>query len=138
MTLIDTNVFIDFQDLTSPFHKWARSTLEATTLGGGSAVNLITIAELVSGGNELNDIYNDLRDLGAAVEEIPKEAAEICGLAYAKYRVARKQSGGGLAPATPLPDFFIGAHAEALGWSLATRDSQRFKAYFPNVTLVEP
>jgi predicted nucleic acid-binding protein len=31
----------------------------------------------------------------------------------------------------PLGDFFIGAHAEAQGMKLATRDSDRVSVYFP-------
>ncbi|HAK06532.1 MAG TPA: DNA-binding protein, partial [Spartobacteria bacterium] len=50
----------------------------------------------------------------------------------------RKKSGGGDAPLTPLPDFFIGAHAELMGWKLATRDPERFRLYFERVELIEP
>jgi predicted nucleic acid-binding protein len=138
MTLLDTNVLIDFDDPHSPFHKWSRGTVEAAVLGDGAGVNPITIAELVAGGTNAQKLYESLSASRISIATLPDAAAPICGTAYAKYRFARKQSGGGIAPSTPLPDFFIGAHAEALGWSLATRDSQRFKAYFPKVTLIEP
>ena len=62
----------------------------------------------------------------------------ICARAYTRYRSARRRSGGGQAPRTPLPDFFIGAHAELLGWKLATRDTERYRLYFPKVELLEP
>jgi predicted nucleic acid-binding protein len=138
MTLIDTNVIIDVQDPNSPFHKWARVTLETCVLSDCAAVNLITIAELISGGIDAQKLDRDLRELGARIEDISSGAAEISGVAYKKYRAARRLSSGGTAPNTPLPDFFIGAHAEFSGWKLATRDGQRFKAYFPKVTLIEP
>jgi hypothetical protein len=38
----------------------------------------------------------------------------------------------------PLPDFFIGAQAEVMGWKIATRDQGRFEKYFPAVVLVTP
>jgi predicted nucleic acid-binding protein len=38
----------------------------------------------------------------------------------------------------PLPDFFIGAQAEVMGWKIATRDTERFKKYFPKVPLLKP
>jgi hypothetical protein len=38
----------------------------------------------------------------------------------------------------PLPDFFIGAQAEIMGWKIATRDQERFKRYFSKVALLAP
>lgn len=47
------------------------------------------------------------------------------------------QKAGGTRTA-PLPDFFIGAHAEVEGLTLITRDAARFQTYFPNVKLIVP
>jgi len=55
-----------------------------------------------------------------------------------RYIHARRASGGGVAPRIPLPDFFIGAHAETMRWQLATRDSERIAKYFPKVVLLTP
>ena len=44
---------------------------------------------------------------------------------------------GGARP-SPLPDFYIGAHAEAAGLTLVTRDVARYATYFPNVALIAP
>ncbi len=41
-------------------------------------------------------------------------------------------------PRTPLPDFFIGAHAQIMAWPLATADTSRFRTYFPSVQLMTP
>ena len=38
----------------------------------------------------------------------------------------------------PLPDFLIGAHAQAEGLKLVTRDPDRVRTYFPNVALLLP
>ena len=35
-------------------------------------------------------------------------------------------------------DFFIGAHAQAEGWKLLTRDAPRYKTYFPKLQLICP
>jgi predicted nucleic acid-binding protein len=70
--------------------------------------------------------------------DLPVAAAAICGRAYGRYRLAHRRSGGGEAPSVPLPDFFIGAHAELMRWKLATRDVERYRIYFPAVELIEP
>jgi predicted nucleic acid-binding protein len=79
-----------------------------------------------------------MRGAGVAIFDLPVAAAVICGRAYGRYRLARRRSGGGEAPSLPLPDFFIGAHAELMAWKLATRDVERYRIYFPAVELIEP
>lgn len=138
MILLDTNVVIDAQDARSPFHKWARDQIATEVSSGGAAVNAVSLAELSAGQRKPEAIMHDLRNAGVEILDVPFAAATICGTAYRRYCENRRLSGGGDAPKTPLPDFFIGAHAEIMGWKLVTRDSQRYKAYFPSVVLIEP
>ena len=39
---------------------------------------------------------------------------------------------------SPLPDFFIGAHAEVEGLTLLTRGAARYRTYFPKLKLIAP
>jgi len=59
-------------------------------------------------------------------------AGWLAAQAFMKYR------GSGGAKTSPLPDFYIGAHAEVDDLTLVTRDAARYKTYFPNVTLISP
>jgi len=56
----------------------------------------------------------------------------LAAQAFVKYR----RSGG--AKSSPLPDFYIGAHAEAEGLLLVTRDAARYRTYFPKAGIVAP
>ena len=59
-------------------------------------------------------------------------AGFLAGKAYREYR----RRGG--ARTSPLPDFFIGAHAAVSALTLLTRDAGRFRTYFPTVRLITP
>jgi predicted nucleic acid-binding protein len=136
--LVDTNVVIDARNSKSPFHRWAEELLARGLSTEGVALNAIVLAELSVGHNDPKSIETELRAKGISILDVPAQASLICGNAYDKYRSSRRKSGGGGGSRVPLPDFFIGAHAELMGWKLATRDSERFRLYFPNVELIEP
>jgi predicted nucleic acid-binding protein len=39
---------------------------------------------------------------------------------------------------SPMPDFYVGAHAAVRGYRLLTRDAARYRTYFPTVELIAP
>ena len=39
---------------------------------------------------------------------------------------------------SPMPDFYIGAHALVSGLQLLTRDAARYKSYFPKLPMIKP
>jgi predicted nucleic acid-binding protein len=63
---------------------------------------------------------------------LPWEAGFLAGKCFLRYR-----RGGG-AHSSPLPDFYIGAHAAVTGMSLLTRDAARYRSYFPTLNVVSP
>jgi predicted nucleic acid-binding protein len=138
MILFDTNVIIDILDEAEPQHKWALNQLASAVLGEGAVVSAVTVAELCAGDRRPEEVESDLRNWGMQIADVPGSSAATCGGAYRRYTSARRISGGSVPPKTPLPDFFIGAQAEIMGWKIATRDEGRFKKYFPKVSLVTP
>lgn len=63
---------------------------------------------------------------------LPLEAGYRAGQAFVAYR----ERGG--TRRSPLPDFYIGAHAEFAGLTLVTRDPTRYRMYFPKLVLISP
>jgi len=138
MILLDTTIVIDAHYGVGDDKVRARNLISSAVIESGAAINCITLAELYAGPRRGDDIEADMRQSGIGVLDLPAGAAAICGRAYTRYRLNRARSSGGRAPGVPLPDFFIGAHAELLGWKLATRDVERYRTYFPAVELIEP
>jgi len=136
--LSDSNVIIDARTKASPFHRWAEDVIAEALSSEGIAINAIVLAELCVGQIDPNVIEGELRTKGVDILDFPAAASPICARAYSVYLNARVRAGGRHAPRIPLPDFFIGAHAELMGWSVATRDTERFRLYFPNVQLIAP
>ena len=141
MILLDTNVLIYASTDQSPFLEWARRTIAAGVSEGGAAVNAVSLAEICVGDAEPETVADRLRSWGITLLDVPAAAAEPCAKAYREYRERRRAESGREAPSLPLPDFFIGAigaHAQVMGWTLATADEGRFRTYFPTVTLLTP
>ena len=138
MILLDTNVLIYASDPRSKHCRWARQTIADAVAGDGAAVNAVSVAEACVGDAEPRTVADRIRTWGVTVLDVPAAASEVCARAYVAYRKRRKSESGKEAPSVPLPDFFIGAHAQIMGWTLATGDEDRFRKYFPTVPLKTP
>jgi predicted nucleic acid-binding protein len=65
-------------------------------------------------------------------EALPWDAAFLAGQAFKVYRQAQGSK------TSPMPDFYIGAHALVAQMQLLTRDAARYRNYFPTLQLVAP
>ncbi len=138
MILLDTIVLIYASDSNSRYCLWAKNLIAEGVSGDGAAINAVSLAEVCVGDAQPKTVADRIRSWGVAVLDVPSAASESCALAYQRYRIRRKAESGKDAPAMPLPDFFIGAHALIMGWPLATADEGRFKTYFPALHLRTP
>lgn len=130
--LFDSNVLLDVATLDEVWRPWSEERLVAASEQRLAFINPIIYAELAPGfgSQEALERWIDSADLERL--ELPYKAGWRAGQAFARYRRA-----GGMRRA-PLPDFYIGAHAEAAGLTLVTRDVARYATYFPAVALVTP
>jgi predicted nucleic acid-binding protein len=136
--LLDTNVLIYASTPGSSFRKWARDVIADAVSGAGAGTSVVSIAEICVGDDEAETVATRVRAWGVTVLDLPSAAAEPCARAYGRYRARRLAETGRDAHAMPLPDFFIGAHAEIMGWPIATADEGRFRTYFPSVPFETP
>ncbi len=138
MLLLDTNVLIYASDDDSPYQEWARSTIAEAASTEGAAINAVCLAEICVGEPQPATAADRIRSWGVEILDVPAAAAAACAAAYLRYRRRRQRQSDKDAPRAPLPDFFIGAHAQIMGWRLATADPSRIRTYFPAVRLVTP
>lgn len=131
-TLVDSNVLIDVLSGDSAWAGWSSQALERIGSEGPLVINAVIYAE-VSHRYTRKELLDRELPLDVFIREhIPWTAAFLAGKAYVEYR----RRGGHRR--SPLPDFFIGAHAAAAGLRLLTRDSARYRTYFPKLDLVVP
>ncbi|MBD0413817.1 type II toxin-antitoxin system VapC family toxin [Oryzicola mucosus] len=131
-TLIDSNIIIDLLERGSPWKDWARGAIGSALSRGGLIYNVVIAAEVAHAFKTLENYNAVFVSALWTFENIPAEAAPIAGWAHRDYRAR----GGGRAQT--LPDFLIGAHASVAGHRLMTRDTRRYRTYFPQVELVTP
>jgi predicted nucleic acid-binding protein len=132
VNLVDTNVLIDLLRADPVWKDWSEQQLLMARASGGLVINAVVYAELAAVPETL-PILDDFLDVaGITVQPLSRQCARLAGQAFWTYR-RRKGVKSGV-----LPDFFIGAQAQAEGWSLLTRDASRYRTYFPTVKLICP
>ena len=131
MILVDANVLLDILTADPQWAAWSAEQLEQA-LAQGLAINPVIYAEVSAGFRTEAELETalDFPDLERLV--LPYAAAFRAGRAFVEYR----RRGGHRR--SPLPDFFIGAHAEVEGMTLLTRDAARYRSYFPRLELITP
>ena len=130
-TLVDSSVLLDVL-APSPWREWSEEHLALAAERGDLAINQVIYAEIAVGFADRGQLERTLQSAGLMRLGLPWAAAWLVARAFLEYR----QRGG--SRATPLPDFFIGAHAHAAQIPLLTRDPKRVRTYFPEVSLFAP
>ena len=128
--LVDTNVLSDVIHNDPRWRSWALDQLLKHF--GESLINPMIFAELGCRAASVKELEETLAPFDLKYQEIPKPALYLASQAFMDYR----KRGG--TKTSPLPDFFIGAHAALLGIPILTRDVARYKIYFPEVGLIAP
>ena len=130
--LVDSNVLLDVATNDPEWAEWSADALSRTADNAILVINPLVYAEVSIGFDAIEDLEAALPIELYRREDLPYEAGYLAGICFLRYRRA-----GGL-KRSPLPDFYIGAHAAVAGYRLLTRDAGRYRTYFPNLKLIAP
>ena len=131
-TLVDSNVLFDCLSEDEEWCDWSALMLSAASDRGAVVINPIIYAEVSIRYGRLEDVEEALPADYFMRAPLPWEAAFLAGKCFERYR----RRGG--TKRSPLPDFYIGAHAAVTGMTLLTRDARRYRTYFPKLRIIAP
>jgi hypothetical protein len=130
--LVDSNVLFDVMTNDPAWGQWSADRITQALDDGRLVINPIVYAEVSIGFRLIEELDDALPPSEFEREPLPFEAGFLAGKAYVSYR----RRGG--SRRSPMPDFYIGAHAAVRGYRLLTRDAKRYLTYFPGVEVIAP
>jgi predicted nucleic acid-binding protein len=131
-TLVDANVLLDVITDDPSWAEWSGCALVEAADYGALVINPVIYAEVSVRFTRIEELDAKLPREAFARAHLPWAAAFLAGKCFIEYR----RRGG--SRRSPLPDFFIGAHAAIAGVRLLTRDGSRYRSYFPKLDIVAP
>lgn len=129
--LVDSNIILDIVTEDPNWFDWSADKLTKYAQQTQLNINPIIYAEVSIGFEKIEELEAILPINFFHRLDLPWEAAFLAGKCFVQYR----QQGG--TKRSPLPDFYIGAHAAVTDMMLLTRDN-RYRTYFPNLELIVP
>lgn len=130
--LVDSNVLLDIFTEDRHWLSWSSAALARAANDSRLIVNPIVYGEISIRFERIEELDEALPPTMFEREAIPYQAAFLAGKAFLAYR---RRTG---TKASPLPDFYVGAHAAIRGYRVLTRDVARYRTYFPKLSLIAP
>lgn len=131
-TLVDSCILIDVLADDPQWADWSITQLEQLAAQAPLIINPLILAEISPRFERALDLETALAALPLVRQALPWDAAFLAGQAFKVYRQQRGVK------TSPMPDFYIGAHALVSGMRLLTRDAARYSSYFPNLPVISP
>jgi predicted nucleic acid-binding protein len=131
-TLVDSCVLLDVITGDEQWADWSAREIAAAMDAGRVVINPLIYAEVSVGYETVEELEELLPARDYEREPLPYLAGFAAGKAFVQYR-----RGGG-SKRSPMPDFYIGAHAAIAGYQLLTRDVTRYRTYFPAIDIIAP
>jgi len=131
-TLVDSNVLLDVLTEDETWFEWSSNALADAAEVGPLFINPIIYAEVSVRFSRIEDLDVALPESDYRRLPLPWASAFLAGKVFLEYRRNKGTK------STTLPDFFIGAHAAVAQLELLSRDTARYRTYFPTVQLRGP
>ena len=131
-TLVDSNVLLDILTEDPEWLDWSAAALAGQADAGPLIINPLVYAEVAARFDRIEDLEAALPAEYFERQALPWEAAFLAGRTFIRYRRRGGQR------RSPLPDFYIGAHALIGRMVLLTRDARRYRTYFPALRIIAP
>jgi predicted nucleic acid-binding protein len=127
---VDSCILLDLFTDDFTWGGWSENILDRYSQTNTLYINSIVYTEISIGFTNIEEVEKAISALDIKVLEMPREALFLTGKVFLKYRKNKGTKN------SPLPGFFIGAHASVSKLDLITRDSAKYKTYFPHVKLI--
>ena len=131
-TLVDSSVILDILTEDTKWFDWSSEALAEQAEQSVLVINPLIYAEVSVRFKRIEDLDEALPISMFRRDALPWQSGFLAGKAFVDYR---RQGGS---RRSPLPDFYIGAHAAIERMTLLTRDAARFQSYFPSLRVVNP
>jgi len=129
---VDSCVLLDVITGDDRWADWSAGQIAAAMDSGRVVINPLIYAEVSVSYQTIEELDELLPAGDYEREALPYPAGFAAGKAFLRYR----RLGG--EKRSPMPDFYIGAHAALAGYQLLTRDVARYRTYFPTVEIIAP
>ena len=130
-TLVDSCVLLDVITGDEQWADWSAEQIAVAMDAGRAVINSLIYAEVSVGYETLEELDELLPASDYEREPLPYVAGFAAGKAFLRYRCRGDKR-------SPMPDFYIGAHAAVAGYRLLTRDVRRYRTYFPTIDIIAP
>jgi len=130
--LVDSNILFDLAMNDADWVGWSSQAVAECAEHSELIINPIIYAEVSVSFTTIEALDVALSPAVYLREPLPWEAGFLAGKCFLSYR----RRGG--TRNSPLPDFYIGAHAAVGNLALLTRDAASYRTYFPTVEILHP
>jgi predicted nucleic acid-binding protein len=130
--LVDSNILLDVATNNPNWGDWSGRALAESAEHATLIVNPIIYAEVSASYSTIDALDAALPESLYRREPLPWDAGFLAGKCFLAYRRRGGQR------RSPIPDFYVGAHAAIGRLALLTRDAARYRSYFPTVEILAP